>query len=42
MYEIFEIPEVRYATIDNVPEVVKINFNEIIQLNNYTLNISYV
>jgi hypothetical protein len=42
MYEIFTIPEVRYATIDNVPSPININFNEILQLNNYTLNISYV
>lgn len=42
LYSIFEVPEVRYATIDNVPEAIKLNFNEIAQLNNYTLNISYV
>lgn len=42
MYSLFEIPEVRFATIDNVPETVQINFNEIIQLNNYSLNIVYV
>ena len=34
--------EVRFATIDNVPEAIQINFNEIVQLNNYTLNIVYV
>jgi len=42
MYDIFEVPEVRFVTVDNVPETIKINFNEILQLNNYTLNISYV
>lgn len=42
MYSIFEIPEVRFATIDNVPETIQVNFNEIIQLNNYSLNITYV
>lgn len=42
MYSIFEVEEVRFATIDNVPETILINFNEIVQLNNYTLNIVYV
>jgi hypothetical protein len=42
MYSIFEVPEVRYATIDNVKESIKVDFNEIVQLNNYTLNITYV
>ena len=42
MYKMFEVDEVRYATIDNVKEPIKISFNEIIQLNNYTINITYV
>ena len=42
MYSIFEVEEVRFATIDNVPEAIKVNFNEIVQLNNYTLNFYYV
>lgn len=42
MHSLFEIPEVRFATVDNVPESIKINFNEIVQLNNFTLNIVYV
>lgn len=42
MYSIFQVEEVRFATIDNVPEAIQINFNEIVQLNNYTLNIVYV
>lgn len=42
MHSIFDIQEVRFATIDNVPEAIKVNFNEIIQLNNYTLNVEYV
>jgi predicted phage baseplate assembly protein len=37
--EIFNIPEVRYATVDNFPETVKVDFNEIIQLNNLTINL---
>ena len=36
--EIFRLPSVRYATIDNLPEVTKVEFNEIIQLNNFTIN----
>jgi len=42
MYSIFEVEEVRFATIDNVPETIQVNFNEIVQLNNYALNIYYV
>jgi len=42
VYKVFEIPEVRYATIDNVVDSIKVEFNEIIQLNNYTINIVYV
>lgn len=42
MYSIFEIPEVRFATVDNVPETIQAAFNEIIQLNNYSLTITYV
>ena len=37
--EIFEVPEVRYSTIDNVNQDLVIDFNEIIQLNNLTINI---
>ena len=32
MHSIFDVQEVRFATIDNVPEAIKINFNEIIQI----------
>ena len=39
---IFDIPEVRFATIDNVPNAIKMNFNEIVQINNFTLNVVYV
>ena len=42
LYKIFEVEEVRYATVDNVKDAIKLNFNEIAQLNNYTINISYV
>lgn len=36
--EVFRLPNVRYATIDNLPEVIEVDFNEIIQLNNFTIN----
>lgn len=36
---IFQNPYVLFATVDNYPDVVKIDFNEIIQLNNLTINI---
>jgi len=37
--QIFEVDEVRYSTIDNVDQDIAIDFNEIIQLNNLTINI---
>jgi hypothetical protein len=37
---IFEVPEVRYSTVDNVAENVLVDFNEIIQLNNITINVT--
>lgn len=42
LYKLFEVDEVRFATIDNAPNAIKVNFNEIVQLNNFTLNVSYV
>ena len=36
--ELHTIPQVRYATIDNIPEVIDVAFHEIIQLNNLTIN----
>jgi predicted phage baseplate assembly protein len=36
--EIFRLPSVRYSTIDNLPEVTEVDFSEIIQLNNFTIN----
>ena len=36
--KIFTLPNVRYSTVDNLPEVTKVDFNEIIQLNNFTIN----
>ncbi len=39
---IFEIDEVRYSTIDNFTQDIKVDFNEIIQLNNLTINVEYL
>ena len=36
------IQEVRYATIDNLESDVVIDFNEIIQLNNFVINVAFV
>ena len=36
--KIFRLPSVRYSTIDNLPETTAVDFNEIIQLNNFTIN----
>jgi hypothetical protein len=37
--QIFEVEEVRYSTIDNIAQNITIDFNEIVQLNNLTINI---
>ena len=39
---IFEVDEVRMSSIDNLNENVLIDFNEIIQLNNLTINFEYL
>jgi len=36
---IFEVPQVRFSTIDNLGNDVHVDFNEIIQLNNLTINV---
>ena len=36
---IFEVDEVRFSTIDNLSQDVPIDFNEIMQLNNLTINV---
>ncbi len=36
--KVFEVTEVRYATVDNLDEVTRVDFNEILQLNNLTIN----
>lgn len=40
--QVFEIDEVRFSTLDNVDQDVRIDFNEIIQLNNLTINVEYL
>lgn len=39
---LFDIEEIRYGTLDNILAPIQINFNEIIQLNNFTIAVSYV
>ena len=40
--KIFKLSEVRFATIDNIPAVIPLDMNEILQLNNFSLNIIYI
>tara|TARA_R110002051_G_scaffold321116_2_gene407923 strand:- start:7031 stop:8593 length:1563 start_codon:yes stop_codon:yes gene_type:complete len=40
--KIFELDDVRFSTIDNLKNDVTVDFNEIIQLNNLTININLV
>ena len=40
--QIFEVDEVRFSTLDNVNQDIRIDFNEIIQLNNLTINVEYL
>lgn len=35
--KLFEIEEVRYSTVDNLPNVIHTQFNEVIQLNNFNI-----
>jgi hypothetical protein len=37
--QIFEVEEVRYSSVDNLDQDVTIDFNEIVQLNNLTINV---
>jgi len=39
---IFNIPEVRFSSIDNIKNNISLNFNEILQLNNVEINVKYV
>jgi len=40
--EIFSVQEIRFSNIDNFTEDIKLDFNEIVQLNNVEINIEYV
>ena len=40
--KMFQLSEVRFATIDNIPDIVAVDHNEIIQLNNFSLDILYL
>lgn len=40
--QIFEVDEVRFSTLDNVGQDIRIDFNEIIQLNNLIINVEYL
>ena len=37
-----EEPQIRFITVDNIPEVIEPDFREIIQLNNFTIGTTYV
>lgn len=39
---ILEIEEVRFAVLDNIKDIIPVAFNEIIQLNNFTIKITYI
>lgn len=39
---IFNLPQVRFATIDNIPAIVSLDPNEILQLNNFELQLVFV
>lgn len=39
---IFELDEVRYSSVDNLSDNITVDFNEIIQLNNLTIVLSYL
>ena len=37
--KIFELSDIRYSSIDNVSDTINVDFNEVIQLNNLTINV---
>ena len=39
---ILDINEVRYAEVDNIDRTIKVAYNEVIQLNNLTINSAYL
>jgi|TARA_A100000172_G_scaffold41301_3_gene25220 hypothetical protein len=40
--KLFDLNEVRYSTVDNFTKNVTVSFNEVIQLNNATINVAYI
>ena len=36
------VPEIRFFKVDNLPEDIYVNFNEIVQLNNFEFNTELV
>jgi len=40
--QIFEIDSIRYSTVDNLQQNLHVDFNEIIQLNNLTINVGLI
>ena len=40
--KLFDLTNIRYSTIDNIPAAVSVDFNEVIQLNNVTINITFI
>jgi len=40
--DLFALNQVRYSSIDNVSETITADFNEVIQLNNITINVAYI
>ena len=39
---ILEVNNIRFASVDNIDKAIKVSFNEIIQLNNLTINVAYI
>lgn len=40
--KIYDITEVRYSTVDNVTDTIIPQYNEVIQLNNLTINVEFI
>jgi len=40
--KIFDLTNVRYSTIDNISDAISVDFNEVVQLNNVTINVSFI
>jgi hypothetical protein len=40
--KLYDITEVRYSTIDNIKDIITPQFNEVVQLNNLTINVEFV